>query len=51
MTYQLLSAIEQVSREKNIEADVIITALEEAIVAASKKIFKSDENFGARFNR
>ena len=33
MTYQLLSAIEQVSREKNIEADVIITALEEAIVA------------------
>lgn len=51
MTSQLLSAIEQVSREKNIESDVIITAVEEAIVAASKKIFKSDENFGARFNR
>ncbi len=51
MTSQILSAIEQVSREKNIESDVIITAVEEAIVAASKKIFKTDESFGARFNR
>lgn len=51
MSAQLLEAIEQVSREKNIDAEIIISAVEEAIIAASKKIFKSDENFGARFNR
>lgn len=51
MSSALLQAIDQVSREKGIEADVIISAVEEAIIAASKKIFKSDENFGASFNR
>lgn len=51
MSSALLQAIDQVSREKGIEADIIISAVEEAIIAASKKIFKSDENFGASFNR
>lgn len=51
MSSKLLDAIEQVSREKNIDMDVIIQAVEEAIIAASKKIFKSDEEFGARFSR
>ena len=41
---QLLQAIDQVSREKGIDAEIIISAVEEAIIAASKKIFKSDEN-------
>ena len=51
MSSLLLQAIDQVSREKGIEADIIIAAVEEAIIAASKKIFKSDEAFGAQFNR
>ena len=51
MSSQLLQAIDQVSREKGIDAEIIISAVEEAIIAASKKIFKSDENFGASFNR
>ncbi|MCB1052250.1 MAG: transcription termination/antitermination protein NusA [Acidobacteria bacterium] len=51
MSSELLHAIEQVSREKNIDQEVIISAVEDAIVAASKKMFKSSENFRARFNR
>lgn len=51
MSSELLQAIEQVSREKNIDQDVIIAAVEDAIVAASKKMFKSSENFSAKFNR
>lgn len=51
MSSALLQAIDQVSREKGIDSDLIISAVEEAIIAASKKIFKSDENFGASFNR
>ncbi len=51
MSSQLLQAIDQVSREKGIDAEIIISAVEEAIIAASKKIFKSDESFGASFNR
>jgi len=50
MSSQLLQAIDQVSREKGIDRDIIISAVEEAIIAASKKIFKSDEDFGARFD-
>ena len=51
MSAQLLQAIDQVSREKGIDPEIIISAVEEAIIAASKKIFKADENFGASFNR
>jgi len=51
MSSALLQAIDQVSREKGIEAEIIIAAIEEAIIAASKKIFKEDESFGASFDR
>jgi len=51
MGVELLNAIEQVHREKDIKPEVLIQAIEDAIIAASKKIFKSDEDFGAKFNR
>ncbi len=51
MSSQLLQAIDQVSREKGIDREIIISAVEEAIIAASKKIFKADEDFGASFDR
>jgi N utilization substance protein A len=51
MGIELLNAIEQVHREKNIDSEILITAVEDALIAASKKIFKNDEDFGAKFNR
>ncbi len=51
MSSEILQAIEQVGREKGIEVDVVIRAVEDAYAAASKKYFRSKEEFGARFNR
>jgi N utilization substance protein A len=47
---QLRQQIEQISREKNINPDVIIAAIEDAILTASKKYYKSDEDLRSRFN-
>ena len=51
MSSEILQAIEQVGREKGIEVDVIIRAVEDAYAAASKKYYKTKEEIGARFNR
>src|SRR5262245_60823583 len=51
MSSEILQAIEQVGREKGIEVDVVIRAVEDAYAAASKKYFRTKEEFGARFNR
>ena len=40
MANQLRQQIEQISREKNINPDVIIAAIEDAILTASKKYYK-----------
>jgi N utilization substance protein A len=47
----LRQQIEQISREKNIKPDVIIAAIEDAILTASKKYYKSTEDLRARFNQ
>src|SRR5436190_7172478 len=47
---QLRQQIEQISREKNINPDVIIAAIEDAILTASKKDYKSEEDLRSRFN-
>src|SRR5215510_13432579 len=47
---QLRQQIEQISREKNINPDVIIAAIEDAILTASKKYYKNDEDLRSRFN-
>src|SRR2546425_12571206 len=47
---QLRQQIEQISREKNINPDVIIAAIEDAILTASKKYYKSEEDLRRRFN-
>jgi N utilization substance protein A len=47
---QLRQQIEQISREKNINPDVIIAAIEDAILTASKKYYKSAEDLRSRFN-
>jgi N utilization substance protein A len=51
MSNELLQVIEQIGREKGIDPDLIITAVQEAIVTASRKYFKSNEDFVSRFNR
>ncbi len=51
MSSEIIQAIEQVGREKGIEVDVIIRAVEDAYAAASKKHYRTKEEIGARFNR
>src|ERR1700676_1253620 len=42
--------IEQISREKHIEPDIIVAAIEDAMVVAARKFYKTDENLRAKFN-
>ena len=42
--------IEQISKEKNIDSQIIISALEDAMVAAARKFYKSGEDLQARFD-
>lgn len=51
MNSELLQTIEQIGREKGIDPEVIIQAVEEAYAAASRKYYHSKEDFGARFDR
>ena len=51
MSNELFQAIEQVGREKGIEVDIIIQAVEDAYAAAAKKYFRTKEDLGARFDR
>ena len=50
MANQLRTQIEQISREKNINPEVIIAAIEDAILTASKKYYKGAEDLRSRFN-
>ncbi len=47
---ELLQAIEQIGREKGIDREVIIRALEEAYAAASRKVFRTHENIISEFD-
>jgi N utilization substance protein A len=50
-TSLLYRTIEQISREKNIDPDVIIDAVEDAILTATKKFYRTEEDLQARLNR
>lgn len=51
MASELMHTIEAIGREKGLDPEVIIQAMEEAYAAASRKYYRSREDFGARFNR
>jgi transcription termination/antitermination protein NusA len=51
MLSDLNRVIEQVSKEKQIDRDIIVKALEEAMLSAAKKTFGHDKNLEAKFNR
>jgi len=50
MANLLRQQIDQISREKNINPEVIIAAIEDAILTASKKYYKNNEDLRSRFN-
>ena len=50
MNNVLQQTIDALAKEKGIEADIIVTAIEDAVLTASRKYYKSDENLRTRFN-
>jgi N utilization substance protein A len=46
----LQHTIEALAKEKGIEPDVVISAIEEAVATASRKYYKTGENLKTRFN-
>jgi len=50
MSNVLFQTIDQISREKGIDPSVVIHAIEDAIVVASRKYFKSNEELRGRIN-
>ncbi len=51
MSSELYHTIEAIGREKGIDADVVVQAIEEAYAAASRKYYRSKEDYGARFDK
>jgi N utilization substance protein A len=50
MSNPLQQTIETLAKEKGIEPDVVITAIEDAVLTASRKFYKSTENLRTKFN-
>ena len=50
MSNPLQQTIEALAKEKGIEPDVVIGAIEEAVATASRKYYKTGENLKTRFN-
>jgi transcription termination/antitermination protein NusA len=50
MPNPLQQTIEALAKEKGIEPDVVISAIEEAVATASRKYYKTGENLKTRFN-
>src|SRR5713101_5239854 len=50
MSSLLNQQIELLSREKHIEPEVVVAAIEDAMVVAARKYYKTEENLRAKFN-
>src|ERR1700724_686336 len=50
MASLLFQTIEQISREKHIEPEVIVAAIEDAMIVAARKFYKTEEDLRAKFN-
>ena len=50
MSNPLQQTIEALAKEKGIEPDVVISAIEEAVATASRKYYRTGENLKTRFN-
>jgi len=50
MASLLYQTIEQISREKHIEPEIIVAAVEDAMVVAARKYYKTEEDMRSKFN-
>src|SRR5712691_11435321 len=50
MVSLLYQTIEQLSREKHIEPEIIVAAIEDAMVVAARKYYKTEEDMRSKFN-
>jgi transcription termination/antitermination protein NusA len=50
MANLLYQQIEMLSREKHIEPDVVVSAIEDAMVVAARKYYKTEEDLRGKFN-
>jgi len=50
MTTPLQQTIDALAKEKGIEPEIIISAIEDAVLTASRKYYKTNENLRTRFN-
>ncbi|MEJ2368995.1 MAG: transcription termination factor NusA [Acidobacteriota bacterium] len=50
MSTEIIQAIEILGREKGIEKEVVVAALEDAMAAAAKRVLRSQESFVGHFN-
>jgi transcription termination/antitermination protein NusA len=50
MASLLYQTIEQMSREKHIEPDVIVAAIEDAMLVAARKFYRTEEDLRSKFN-
>ncbi len=46
----LYQTIEQISREKHIEPEIIVAAIEDAMVVAARKYYRTEEELRSKFN-
>ncbi len=50
MASPLYQMIEQISREKHIEPEIIVAAIEDAMVVAARKYYRTEEDLRSKFN-
>ncbi|MGH9688957.1 MAG: transcription termination factor NusA [Candidatus Acidiferrales bacterium] len=50
MASLLFQTIEQISREKHIEPEIIVAAIEDAMVVAARKYYHTEEDLRSKFN-
>ena len=50
MASLLYQTIEQISREKHIEPEIIVAAIEDAMVVAARKYYRTEEDLRSKFN-
>jgi transcription termination/antitermination protein NusA len=51
MANLLYQQIEMLSREKHIEPEIVVSAIEDAMVVAARKYYKTEEDLRAKFNQ
>ncbi len=51
MASELYNVIDALSREKGINPDIVVSAVEDAIVVATRKYYKTQENLRAELDK